>query len=155
MLGQGARKNIVCRKGFCNFEKDFVCWISCSYILCLISNIEGNAVLMKERCYFAIHSLEPDFDPFEATDCLVRYLERLSITCCFLFSSSKHYSFSHIILTIVFCAFINATRLSSSFFHHLFCWSHTMCGIIPVLSWPKTLARTPWQAVPASAGVPQ
>ena len=104
---------------------------------------------MKERCYFAIHSLEPDFDPFEATDCLVRYLERLSITCCFLFSSSKHCSFSRIILTIVFCAFMNATRLSSSFL------LITMCGIIPVLSWPKTLARTPWQAVPASAGVPQ
>ena len=54
--GLGAPHIIVRWKGLYNFEKDFDCWIS--YHACKtgwISNIEGNAVLIKERCFCFIH----------------------------------------------------------------------------------------------------
>ena len=55
---------------------------------------------MKERRYCFIHSLKHDFDTFggDATNCLVRDLKSLSITCCFHFSPFRvlffltHYS---------------------------------------------------------------
>ena len=91
----------VCWKGLWNFEKDFVCQISCSLLSWVqnwmkLSNFEGNAVLIKERCYCFIHSLELDFEtstgPGDATDCLVRDLKPFRAlfflmhcsACCFL-----------------------------------------------------------------------
>ena len=55
--------------------------------------------------------------------------------CCFLFSpsrESKPWPFSHILLPIVFCAFMNAPSLSLSFL------LITIYESMPALSWPKT-----------------
>ena len=86
----------------------------------------------KERCYCFVHSLDPDFDTFtsDATDCLVRDLKSSPITCYFLFLSPS-FVLSHALYSaIIFGAFINAARLSSSFF------MITVYGSMPALRWP-------------------
>ena len=61
--------------------------------------------------------MEHDFDTIagDTTNCLVGDLKSSSISHCFFFCPSMYCSFSRIILPIIFCAFMNASRLSSSF----------------------------------------
>ena len=126
MLGQRAPQITVCWKGLCNVKEDFVWEIPCSLLSCVpnwtIRNIEGNAVLIKERCFCFIHSLEPHFDTCtgDATqaDCLVSSWWDIWKVCPSLFVSFflsfQACYFSHIVLPIVVCAFMNAPRLPSS-----------------------------------------
>ena len=89
---------------------------------------------MKQRYFVVSISLEPDVDTItrDATDCLMRDLKSSYIICCFLFILSEHSSFSRTVPPIVFCVFMNAPSLSSSYL------LITIYGSMPGFSWPKT-----------------
>ena len=78
-------------------------------------NIERNAILIKERCYCCIHLLEPDLYTIteDSTDCLVGDFGSSSHVVTFFFSS-------HSILHMFSLHWMHYTS------HHHFCWSQFM-----------------------------
>ena len=126
-------------RGFVTLKRifKFVWRISCSLVSCLISNIEGNARKMLFCHPFFGTWLWSFWGNWLLGERFGTFVHHFLFPFFFFFLT--HYS-PYCFLCIYEC---NTPVII------------TMYGIIPVLSWPKTLTRTPWQAVPASAAVPQ